>query len=761
MRSGTIAFLLGILTLQLLRELPSVWFTSLIPPLVFALWYRPALRLPVCFLLGFLWALLRADLVLSRALPAELEGEPLIAEGRIVGLVRPLTEGIRFEFEVKTLRGMEQDWPLPMRIRLGWYHRPSALMPGESWRLTVRLKRPYGFQNPGGFDYEGWLFQHKVRATGYVIESRHNTRIEEPTGEWVNRWRQRLAQRLTGTLGAEGQTGLIVALAIGEQQGISRDQWRVLTRTGTSHLVAISGTHIGLIAGFAYFLGRWLWSRLGAAVLVLAAPRFGAGLGLLAALLYATLAGFSIPTQRALIMVTVVMTGMFVNQRVLPFDLLILALLLVLISDPLAVMAAGFWLSFASVVIILYVMSGRIAVAGWWWKFGRIHVAIAIGLTPLLLMLFGQNPVLGPLANALAVPWISFIVVPLVLLGTLLITAFEPIGALLLGTAALALKWLWPYLAWLAGLELASWQRSALASWAAASACIGVLLILMPRGIPARWAGIFWLLPLLYTQPSRPAQGEFWFTLLDVGQGLSAVVHTHSHVLVYDTGPRFSNSLDSGEAVLTPYLQHHGIHHVDTVMISHGDSDHIGGLRSLLENVSVGNIITSAPALIQHSQVEPCKEDQRWRWDGVDFRVLHPPPGAGGQDNDRSCVLRISVEDKAVLVPGDIERAAEARLVHRHAADLRARILVAPHHGSNSSSTPDFLEAVDPDYVLFPVGYRNRFGFPKREVEERYLKLGVAALNVAEEGAIRFRVQDRITPPERYRHIMRRYWHSR
>jgi competence protein ComEC len=290
---------------------------------------------------------------------------------------------------------------------------------------------------------------------------------------------------------------------------------------------------------------------------------------------------------------------------------------------------------------------------------------------------------------------------------------------------------------------------------------MGVLLILMPRGIPARWTGLIWLLPLLYTQPSRPAQGEFWFTLLDVGQGLSAVVHTHSHVLVYDTGPRFSKSLDSGEAVVTPYLQHHGIHHVDTVMISHGDSDHIGGLRSLLENVSVGNIITSVPALIQHSQVEACQEDQQWRWDGVDFRVLHPPPGATGQDNDRSCVLRISVEDKAVLVPGDIERAAEARLVYRHAADLRARILVAPHHGSNSSSTPGFLEAVDPDYVLFPVGYRNRFGFPRREVEERYLKRGVAALNVAEEGALRFRIQDRIAPPERYRHIMRRYWHSR
>ena len=283
----------------------------------------------------------------------------------------------------------------------------------------------------------------------------------------------------------------------------------------------------------------------------------------------------------------------------------------------------------------------------------------------------------------------------------------------------------------------------------------------MPRGLPARWVGLICLLPLLYTEPPRPTESEFWFTLLDVGQGLAAVVQTPRHVLIYDTGPWFSEDFDSGEAVIAPYLQHQGIDYVNTVMISHGDSDHIGGLKSLLEQVAVGKIVTSVPALIEHPRVEPCEEGQRWRWDGVDFAVLNPPPGQTGSENDRSCVLRVSVGEKVVLLPGDIERMAEAQLVRQHTADLKAQILIAPHHGSKTSSSSSFIEAVDPDYVLFPVGYRNRYGFPKEEVQQRYLKQGVITLNVAEAGAIRWVIGDRIALPDRYRHSHRRYWHSR
>src|ERR671914_405361 len=549
---------------------------------------------------------------------------------------------------------------------------------------------------------------------------------------------------------------------MGEQQGIAQDQWRVFSRTGTTHLVAISGQHIGLIAGFAYFLGCGIWSRLGVTLLYLAAPRFGALMALFAAFLYAALAGFSIPIQRALIMVAVVMIGILISRRTPAFNLLLLALLLVLLLDPVVVMAAGFWLSFASVAAILYAMSGRIRVPDRWWRSGRIHVAVAVGLTPIVLMLFGQNPLLGPLANAVAVPWVSFIVVPLVLLGALSLMLFEPLGSLLLTGAVEALEGLWPYLKWLAGFDLAIWRRPALAPWTSITACVGVVLVLMPRGLPARWVGLIWLLPLLYTEPQRPAEGEFWFTLLDVGQGLAAVVETPRHVLIYDTGPWFSEDFDSGEAVIAPYLQHQGIDQVNTVMISHGDSDHIGGLKSLLEQVAVGRIVTSVPALIEHPWVEPCEEGQRWRWDGVDFAVLHPPPGHTGQENDHSCVLQVSsAGKKVVLLPGDIECTAEAQLVRRRTADLKAQVLIAPHHGSKTSSSSSFIEAVDPDYVLFPVGYRNRYGFPKEEVQQRYLKQGVIMLNVAEAGAIRWAIGDRIALPDRYRYSHRRYWHSR
>ena len=765
MRSGAIAFLLGVLALQSCAELPDVRWVAASLALIPVILFLPVLRIPASLALGFLWALFRADGVLSHGLPPKLEGETVQVEGKVVGLPRVFQsfsnqEGVRFDLEVTGLTAFKRTWPSPGRIRLSWYGEAQVPIPGESWRFHVRLRRPHGFMNPGGFDYEGWLFQQGIRATGYVVKSRHNTRLTEPRGEFIDRLRQSLQNQLTKILRETGQGGVIVGLAIGAQEGIPQDQWRVFNRTGTSHLIAISGLHIGLVAGLGYFLGRWLWSLCGRATLFLAAPRSGAMMGLLMALGYSALAGFSIPTVRTLIMIAVMMAGIFVNRRFSPLDLLLMALWLVLLADPFAVMSAGFWLSFVAVALILYGMAGRVRPAGLWWKIGRVHYVVGLGLMPLLLLLFGQNPTLGPLANLVAVPWVSFGVVPLVLLALLVLPLYEGAGALLLRFAEQLLAWLWPYLEWLSNLHFAAWHRPPPELWMGIAALVGVLLLLMPRGLPGRWLGLVWLSPLVFHPPYRPADGKFWFTLLDVGQGLAAVIHTKDHVLVYDTGPRMSEAFDTGRTVVVPYLRQHGIERVDTVVVSHGDNDHIGGLEGLKEEFPIGHIFTSVPESIRFQQAEPCQDGQHWRWEGVNFEVLHPPPGAFGKENDQSCVLRVSANGFSVLLPGDIERGGEERLFKSHADNLRAQVLVAPHHGSKSSSSPAFIEAVGPEQVLFPAGYGNRFDFPSKEILKRYADGGAITLKTSETGAIQLRIRRGRMDAEPYRHMAHRYWHS-
>ncbi|MCA1674306.1 MAG: DNA internalization-related competence protein ComEC/Rec2 [Actinobacteria bacterium] len=508
-------------------------------------------------------------------------------------------------------------------------------------------------------------------------------------------------------------------------------------------------------------LGRWLWSLPARTVLYLAAPRVGAVTGLLMAWGYAALAGFAVPAVRSLVMIAVVMIGLWSHRSWWLIDLLAAALWVVLLLDPLAVLAPGMWLSFGAVAILLYAMAGRVSVRGLWWRFGRVHCVMGLGLMPLLFFLFGQDPVLGPLANALAVPWVTFVVVPLVLLGTALLWVSEPVATVFLYGAVEALTWIWIYLEGLSDLDFATWHRPRPTPAVAASAIIGTLLLLAPRGVPGRLTGLIWLLPLFLQESARPPPGELWFTVLDVGQGLSAVAETHRHVLVYDTGPRFSERLDAGRAALVPFLRERGIGNIDVLVLSHGDNDHLGGLESLLAEVSVGRILSSVPQSIPHRRTVPCEAGQHWKWEGVSFTVLHPEAGATGPDNERSCVVRVSTGARAVLIPGDIEHGAEARLVRRLGSALHAEILVAPHHGSKTSSTPDFVAAVSPRYVVFPAGYRNRWGFPAPEVREQYAKRGAEMLSTAEAGAIRFRIGDGVGSPVRYRDETARYWNAR
>lgn len=764
MRLGALAFLAGILAFQQLTALPDVRLAWLLIPLLLVAGFVKWLRLSALLACGFLWALFNVvGNNIAGGIAPGLEGEDVMIRGIVASIPSVRERGVRFEFEIDTLCvAADCAHRTPGRVLLSWYQEAPDLRVGDTWQLQVRLKRARGLMNPGGFDYEGWLFRHQLRVTGYVRAEGDNQRIAaDASGYAIDRLRQKLADGIKAALPGSPYAGVITALAIGEQRAISNAQWDVFARTGTTHLVAISGSHITLIAGLLFFVARWGWARAGSWPLRFPAPKAAAVIALAGAVYYAALAGFSVPVQRALIMVVVVMAGILWQRHRQLSHTLAMALLLVLLYDPLAVMEAGFWLSFGTVAMILFAMSNRLAASGLWWQWGRLHWLIAIGLAPVMLIMFQQVSLISPLANFIAVPWMNVLSVPLTLLGTLTVLIFPPLGNGLLSLAEYSVAALWFVLQWMSDIDLAQWTQHTPPWWALLPAMIGVILLLAPKGLPVRWLGGVWLLPMFFLPIPQPAAGEVWFTLLDVGQGLAAVARTRDHTLVFDTGPRVSESFDTGEAVVAPFLRSIGVTRLDTLIVSHGDNDHIGGAQSLLKEMPVKRTLTSVPQQMAWARAEQCFSGQAWQWNGVEFLIINPPLDDLSDKNDGSCVLRITTAAGSILLSADIEKGAERRLLDAVPESLPARILVAPHHGSKTSSTQDFVDAVHPEYVLFPVGYRNRYGHPKADVVARYQVLNAQLFDSARHGAITFKLSEKqLTAPDTYRQTGRKYWHA-
>ena len=774
MRAAAPGFLAGTWMLQQQAVLPDWRWALLLPLLALLYWRLPSLRgapgrVLVFALAGFLWATLVGHAQSTGELDPALEGRDVVVDGAIVSLPDQRGDRSRFRFHVNELWLDDEPLSPPGTLLLSWYRGAPPLRVGEGWRLRLRLKRPNGFMNPGGFDYEGWLFREGVRAKGYVRKARsddENRRLSPPRGHYIDRLRQHLRDGIRSALAGQPQAALVAALAVGDRSAISDGQWDTLIRTGTNHLLAISGLHVGLVAGLAFFLVRWLWSRSARASLRWPAPKAGALAALLAAGAYAALAGFAVPTQRALVMVAVVMLAVILQRQVRPSSLLALALLVVLVIDPLAVLAPGFWLSFAAVAAILLGMSGRLGGTRGWRGWGRVQWVVALGLLPLLILLFQRASVVAPLANLLAVPWVSFFTVPLTLLGSVAWLVFPLLGEGLLTLAAWSLSALWWLLEGLGEWPFAQWSPALPPLWAVGCALPGVALLLLPRGLPGRWLGLVWLLPLWLARPAPLPVGEAEFTLLDVGQGLAAVVRTRGHALVFDTGPRFPSGFNTGEAVIAPFLRAQGVTRLDALIVSHGDNDHIGGAPALAAEFPPRRVLSSVPERLAALGAQPCRGDTAWTWDGVRFELLHPGPdyrGGGRAGNNRSCVLRVSAGGDAVLIPGDIERPAEDHLLATRPEDLAAEVLVVPHHGSRTSSGEAFIAAVSPRFALFPVGYRNRYGFPRADVLERYRAREVRLLDSARHGAIRFRLggEGELRLLETWRQAARRYWQRR
>ncbi|GIZ53555.1 DNA internalization-related competence protein ComEC/Rec2 [Noviherbaspirillum aridicola] len=801
MRAAAIGLVAGASLLQQQSALLSwYWLLLLLAPAVGALccagrWIatRRVLLLAGGTLAGFCWAGLIAHWHLRETLPADWEGRDLTLIGTIASLPQPVERGVRFHFAVERQVSVpESEAAIPKRLALSWHagdeEELPRLAPGERWQLTVRLRQPHGNANPHGFDHEVWMLERGLRASGYVRPDRKNalknSRLDDfvpGAANLVERSRGWLRERIEQALAGRPYAGVIVALVIGEQRAISQSDWEIFNRSGIGHLISISGLHITMIAGLAAAAFGALWRRSfftdAQLPLRLPAQKAAAAAGLMTALLYVLLAGFGVPAQRTLYMLAVVTAALWLGRLTNVSAVLCGAVAIVVLLDPWAVLWPGFWLSFCAVAIILYCTVGRVpeppadestprarlmpvlrAAA-------RTQYAITIGLVPLTMLLFGQISLISPIANAVAIPLVSLLVTPLALAGSV---APGPLcdGLLLMAHAGIAgLAWM---LGGLSALPGAVWGMPLPSTAAFLAALAGTLWLLAPPGWPQRWLGLVWLLPLALTAPSRPNPGELWVTAFDVGQGTAVLIETHEHRMLYDTGPAYSEDGDGGNRVILPYLKARGIDRLDLMMVSHSDNDHAGGALSLLKALEVERVSSSMPhdheIARRARRHERCEQGRSWSWDEAHFDLLYPSPEQyerkKAKPNHRSCTLRIRLGEHVILLPGDIESAQEAELVRTMGDDLRATVLFAPHHGSGTSSTPPFLEAVRPALAIFQIGYRNRYRHPKEEVYRRYGEFGIRRLRTDASGAITLRFGREMQVAE-YRATDARYWHKR
>lgn len=773
------------------------------------LWIAPRLRiwaqvLCLALAMGALgWAStgLRAGYFARSALSPALEGRDIQVVGVVSDLPRRSSAGVRFRFALDNATLDGQSIELPPLIDVAWYSGPSPtlqdgwelqtqpadLRAGQRWIFTLRMKAPHGSRNPHGFDYELWLWDQGVQATGYVRSTARDPPprlLGDSPAYPVARLRQRVRERMDARLASDGESaigadrdsgpgvpGLLAALVVGDQAAIERGDWEAFRATGLAHLVSISGVHITMFAWAAVALVGWMWRR--SARLCLWFPAPGAALlgGVALACAYAAFSGWGIPAQRTCAMLVLFGAVRWLGLR-WPWPMVwSIAAAFVVALDPWGLLQAGFWLSFWAVAVLFATDGGRdpgnSGDSPYWRRLWRKLCALAheqwvvtLALAPLTLFVFGQVSLVGLLANLFAVPWVTLVLTPLAMAGVILPPLWD--AAALAGQLFLAgARWLaaWPGAA--LAMPLAPW-------WLLLTGMAGAIALVLPWSPVLRCAGLPLVACMVLWHPPRPPQGEFTLLAADIGQGNAVLVQTAHHALLYDSGPRYGLDSDAGNRVLVPLLQAQGVR-LDRLVLSHRDSDHTGGAAAVLRALHPERVLTSVDNTEPLSRLAPltrCEAGQRWEWDGVQFAFLHPQfedyPVAHGRrvkPNALSCVLRVSNGRSSLLLTGDIERAQEAALLRQPDA-LRADVLLVPHHGSKTSSSEAFIDAVSPRWALVQSGYRNRYGHPAAPVVERYRARGIALVDSPYCGAMHWRSADS-TVLECERQVQARYWQHR
>ncbi len=736
----------------------------------------------------------------------QIEGKTIEVKGYLNSIPNQSKEKQSFEFFITALKLpvlqnksdlnlSHQDKRLPLKqwdnsftgkVRLSWYYTNNVLQNGQKWQLKIRLKKPNGLLN-GDFDYEKWLYQNRILATGYVREGYIlNTSDQSFFSTFfkvhIVNLRQKVASQIDIVLADYPYKGLVKALAIGIRHDIEPEQWQSFLRTGTNHLIAISGLHIGLMSSFIWIIVFALWRSISILNLRCPATYIASVAALIAAIMYAALAGFAIPTQRALIMLCVVFMAIMFKREFQPSYILLLAFLSVIVFDPLSPLSPGFWLSFGAVAIILLIVSARLSIQtdkkDKFLQFGWLQFAIFIGLLPPLLILFHQFSLISPIANLFAVPLMSLIIVPLTLFATALLFIFAPLGLFVFKLLQWPIDALFDVLG-----SLSQWSNSLIyvaeAPWyVILMICIGSLWLLMPKGWHGRWLGVILFFPAFFVEAEKIPQGQVQLTVLDVGQGLAMILRTRHHILLYDTGDKYSEQFNMADKVIIPFMRLQGINKIDKLVVSHSDRDHAGSYAELIEQIPINEVLAGEPEKLNVKlssnldkneinklsfifPVKQCISGQQWQWDDVQFRILSPQkPLLNKKRNNRSCVLQITTALKqTLLLTGDIEKKAEKQLVNEY-PELKVDVLQVPHHGSRTSSSAFFLKHLEPKIALFSFGYRNRFHHPSEKVLSRYKKMQIKLYNTSN-GAIDIKsnITNNSFSVKEYRVENRRLWH--
>ncbi len=759
MVTAGIAVLTGVILACFQTQSIDIYWLSLLPVCLFFIFFHQAGRAFWLLAAGFLYASLHIYLQLEQSLPASLINNKIVLMGEVFNI--PDYRGNSARFIFKPDHNLEYP-SLPQRIRLSWKNPPEEIRAGQRWQLRVKIKPAHGFQNPGGFDYERWLFLKGIRATGYVVKG-DDTRFLGVKPLSINRWRQNINSWIGEHCRECRHPGFLLALSTGYRGDLTASDRHLLQTSGTAHLIAISGLHIGVIAGFVFFLAMRTWNLL----------LFNSGLTRndfswlvcwIAVLMYSLLSGFELPAQRAFLMFSVLTVMVLLRLPVNLLNSVMTTLVAVLIVSPTAVLSESFWLTLCAMGVILFGSFILQHQRSHWRQMLTIQWLFSFLFIPLTLVIFGQIHTASFLANLLAVPLVSLIIVPANFI--LLAVFWLPDGwlnfvyTLIDGLIGLLID----YLELLQQLGLLAIPVNSMNIWQLMLIVICLMLLLLPLGV-LRIRGWLVLLPAVIFWPASRNSSELLFmTVLDVGTGNAVVVQTRQHSLIYDFGPGNRSGFSIGAWVIQPYLSHQQIDQVDKIVISHNDQDHSGGLYSVIDTFKQVPIVSGTPEAVRQRfpellSVRDCHEMHPWRWDGVDFEFLMTEQDTAESDNNRSCVLRISVNNQHILLTGDIEQEQERQLLIKHREKLKANVLLAPHHGSLSSSTTEFIQAVLPENIIFSSGFLNHWGFPKAEILDRYRKAGATQYRTDVDGAIQIECNSDKCRIEKFRQLYPHIWY--